>query len=186
MKYHPGMAHWVSREQVSSERLADQVIATWVLALSRTTRFWVGIALRHCWVDQMSSPPERIATVTELADNFQLQASLVFVLRLSITLMSEPPIGLGTEGTTVMSEAAQVPSGWASTGAGTVGPSTGPFGLRFFLRLTLVVGVVVGLGWDAARCAVGEAASSPPTPTSRKIPPTKSRSTVKNAARRTQ
>ena len=65
--YQPGIAHSVSRLHSSSDATAPtSATRTLVVTALRMTTLCVGIARGQCWLDQMSSGPDVILSVTRL------------------------------------------------------------------------------------------------------------------------
>ncbi len=114
--YQPGIAQSVSRVQPSSDRRADQVTATSVLTLLRITTSSVGIARGHWRLDQMSSSPDVIFTVSDSGETRQVQAAERMVRSSSTKVTGLPPTVFFARGVTAMSRSTQSPSGSASSG----------------------------------------------------------------------
>jgi len=88
----------VRSEHSSSERRAFHTTGTWVTEASRTTTSSTGITSGQCLLRQIWSCPETMFIVTVSGETCQVQATVVRVCRLSMIVMSDPPIGAATVG----------------------------------------------------------------------------------------
>ena len=115
----------------------------------RTTTLRVGTARGHCRLDQMSSLPEVILSVSVSGETSQVHASAWMVRSSSTRKTSRPATAFGTVGVTAMSSSAQEPVGAARTGS-----------LRFFFFGCLPSArcrvVAVALGGQRGRRHAGD------------------------------